>query len=489
MPISIGAAYNNSYHSPGFDITVTGLSGYDKLTIERLDGAGDYPDTPVRGADGINPSGSTYAVTDYEAPIGHQTAYLATASSTNLVDNFARVASNGWGTAPYGETWTVAGTAAQYEASGAFGTILPTGANTTWRTNILTGLTDYTLSTKVVNSYLTTASSSGSISLGLMARYVDASNHYLVMARFFPGGSVDVVVQKVIAGAFTTAATYSTGLTHFSGNEYVIKALVSGNTISVKIWKSFDPEPGGWLGTATLTGITSGGVGARVRIDPDITNTFALPFSFDDFTVTGIGNTPLITSTAQSSVLGSAPSIPYDSPGSTWLKSVGQPALSRRVNLATWTQTKRPGRVLGEYEVLGRRNKVVTRDVLGGREGTATLATYRMGGDWESDSSYRDVTSLLELGGVLLLQTTGIDNTGEADMYLQIKDLTLTRVGVVGGDFAHLFEIEFVEVDRPASTAEALALRSWQSVLDQNATWSAVNTNYTSWLDVLRRDL
>lgn len=288
MALGATVAYNGSYHSPGFDISVTGLTGKDRLYIERQDPTGLSPSVRVRGADDITISSiNTFAITDYEAPVNP------------LVQ-------------------------------------------------------------------------------------------YRVVGYVYPFGSIEEVVTPTIQSAFTNR-------------------------------------------------------------------------------------------------------------GEVWLKSVSQPALSRRVNMVDWAERSTPGRILGEYPVLGRRNKVVITDVLGGREGSFTLTTYLDAPNaWAQASSPWDLEALLTEGQTLMIQTTGLTFTGERDMYFEVKNVTRRRTSLSGAygnaipfqqtDLVFEFDIDYIEVDRPATTEESLGLRDWQDVLNQNATWQEVLDNHTTWLDALQRD-
>jgi len=171
-------------------------------------------------------------------------------------------------------------------------------------------------------------------------------------------------------------------------------------------------------------------------------------------------------------------------PGDTWIKSVSQPALSRRVNMVDFSEVSNPGRVLGEYDVLGKRNKVVIMDVPGGREGAFSLLTYEITGN-AVNSNPNDLRLLLEQGRTLFLQTMGRSQTGETDMYLELKSVDRTRVGPIGNDLVFLHRISYVEVDRPSTAEESLGLLSWQDILDTYATWQDVLSLNTTWLDLL----
>lgn len=60
--------FNDSFITPGFIITLTGLIGYDKFRIVLKDPEGNYPDQTVRGTDLVSVTGDTFLVVDYEFP-------------------------------------------------------------------------------------------------------------------------------------------------------------------------------------------------------------------------------------------------------------------------------------------------------------------------------------------------------------------------------------------------------------------------------------
>src|SRR5688572_17464743 len=77
MAIGITAIDNGNNDSPGIDIELTGLTGYDTVRVERIDNDGFYSTVAVRGLDDVQTS-ATMVVTDYEAPIGHSVKYRVT---------------------------------------------------------------------------------------------------------------------------------------------------------------------------------------------------------------------------------------------------------------------------------------------------------------------------------------------------------------------------------------------------------------------------
>lgn len=479
MAVGITATANNSYHSPGYDLTVTGLTGSTSLTVSRIDLSGEFPETPVRGAENIPVSGSAFSVSDYEAPIGKVFTYAATTDRPVVVDLFDSTNTGGWGSADTGQVWTVeASPTAQFTTANppGVGRIDVEARNARRMISLDVGSPNMDVSVTIA---VTTLATGGSIQTGVFGRFLDVNNHYYAELLFETDQRVTLRVQKMVGGANTNLSfDVATGLTHTTGGQYRLRFFVSGSELRAKAWNLADPEPASWLYQTVDTSLTTGNRTGIHGILPTVnTNTLPLRLAYDDLTIT-----PLNVSVTSPTV---GP-ISTD-PGTVWLKSVGQPALSRRVNMVDFSDISRPGRILGEYEVLGKSNKVVVTDVLGGREGSFTLVTFPVGGQWQSDSSTRDLMSLFQLGGTLLLQNAGVDVTGEEDLYLEVGSIDRKRVTVVGGELVHLHTVKFIEVDRPATSQESLTLRDWADVLSENATWAGVLANRTNWLDVLQR--
>lgn len=489
MAVAVSVAYNNSYHSPGYEITVTGLTNYNRLTIERVDLSGEYRDEPVRGATDITISGSTFQVTDFEAPVGKNLAYRVTADGVAsgavlLTDDFTRTATNSWGSSAGGLTWTQQeGTSTNASVNGSVGrlAIQANAANQTM--TIAPTLSDFDFRFDVSPD----AVAAGAQIVGaFVSGYQDASNYYRWELRFMNTGGIDVLIRRVAGGTLVNLVAHNQVSTTYTANSWwSVRCMSTAGTMQVKVWPQGTTEPTDWWTTATDTTFTSGLIGLQAFTGGANSNTKPVTVSFDNVSLPGSGNTSLIHEEVTSSAVAGV----YADIGTAWLKSIGQPALSRRVNIQDFDEISRPARILGEYEVLGRSNKVVLTDVMGGREGSLNIATYLVGGVWESDLTSRDLQALLQHGGTLFLQTAGHEITGEDDMYFEVKAFSRKRIGVIGGELTHIHEVSFVEVDRPATTQESLALRDWQDVIDQNAAWSNVLTNHTTWLDVLQRDL
>ena len=184
-----------------------------------------------------------------------------------------------------------------------------------------------------------------------------------------------------------------------------------------------------------------------------------------------------------------------------FLKNVTTPSLSRRIPLVDFSRWTAPGRVLSNSNVLGRKNPVVITDVTGGKKGSFIFLTWTnvdFSGYLYKDfiASMEEVELLLESGDTLLFQTTS-QFTGR-DIFMKIEDISVTRLNKppvsipVAEDHEHtpclLWELTFVEVDRPLTEGLAFAVGVWQDVLDDPAydDWAGTDSTFASWLEVLQ---
>ncbi|MFD9205966.1 hypothetical protein ACFVZM_06760 [Streptomyces sioyaensis] len=125
--------------------------------------------------------------------------------------------------------------------------------------------------------------------------------------------------------------------------------------------------------------------------------------------------------------------------------------------------------------VRGRARPIIISDVRASRTGTLVVST-------ETDD---DVTALwwtLETGNTLFLQWPA--DWGLNDIYVQVGDVTESRVSTYAGHRDRSWSIALTEVDRPIGALVGDASRTWQTVRDGNATFSDVFAGANNWLDV-----
>lgn len=190
------------------------------------------------------------------------------------------------------------------------------------------------------------------------------------------------------------------------------------------------------------------------------------------------------SATANSSNL----TIPYASPGDVWIKSVGLPDYSRKVNVSKWPSTTFEPRILGNYNILGREKPVILTDVFGARKDSIEIVCYydqstANGGTW------RDLENLLIRGGTLFLQCADNDFSGESDMYFEVLGLSKARLLATNPDAKPWFRytIQFQETDQPSVSEVSLGTRSYQDVILENATYQAIIDEYPTYLELVQR--
>jgi len=93
MAVSLSVAFNVNKNAPGFNGSITGLTG-SRYSVTRIDVGGAYEDQFVRGQYNFAVPGSTSSFTDYECPIDRMTQYrIDVYSGTTLIDTYTTAAS------------------------------------------------------------------------------------------------------------------------------------------------------------------------------------------------------------------------------------------------------------------------------------------------------------------------------------------------------------------------------------------------------------
>lgn len=194
-----------------------------------------------------------------------------TGITSAVQDAFGRTASNGWGTADVGGSWTTTGGSASdfnVSSSRAGITLTTTG---TFRTALIPVSTpDVDLGMDVL---LNSVPAGATIVVDEFVRYVDSSNYYVLRLQFNTDTSMTLILIRVLAGAVTTLATTTLGFTLSTVQYYRMRASAIGSTLRAKVWPVGTNEPG-WIFTVTDTGITgSSQIGVRAVANTGNTNT------------------------------------------------------------------------------------------------------------------------------------------------------------------------------------------------------------------------
>lgn len=234
---------------------------------------------------------------------GYSTA-AAGAGPAQIRDSFDRaVVASGWGVADGGMPWTTTGgSASDYSVDGTVGKH-SVGSLATARYSLIDAPADvdvsFTVSTPV--TALTV-----DFRTGVLARYADASNHYVASVVFGPAAAKDVSVNitKVVAGATTSLSTVDTTLTHVAATVYGVRFQCVGSVLRARAWVLADGEPTTWHVSVTDAALTGAGAsGVKSVVAATSTNTLPVVFSFNDFRMVNVASVQDLSSAYESVTL------------------------------------------------------------------------------------------------------------------------------------------------------------------------------------------
>ncbi|MFE1749009.1 hypothetical protein ACFW88_00385 [Streptomyces anandii] len=207
-----------------------------------------------------------------------------TGITSAVSDAFGRTTASGWGTADVGGAWTTAGgSGSDYSTNGSAGNHSLTSINISRHTVIPAPAADVDIVVSASTSVLATG---GPHYVGLLARYVDANNHYYARLAFNSDQTLTLVLQKKIGGVQTDMTSVTVPGTHAANTQFKIRLQVSGSTLSARAWRASGTEPTVWQATATDSTLTAtGSVGVRSILSSANTNTLPVTAAYDDFAV------------------------------------------------------------------------------------------------------------------------------------------------------------------------------------------------------------
>lgn len=181
---------------------------------------------------------------------------LAAAPTTN--DLFSRTVSNGWGSTPQGQAYTVSGgSTSDFSVGTNRGQIKLSTVNNRL-TRLALGLTNVEGTVRVA---LTSVPTANYAYAGPAARIQSTgSDYYYFRLKHASGGNVTLTIQKIISGSQTTLSSEVTVGTGYAANTYYnVRFSAAGTSpthLRAKAWKDGDPEPALWQ--VEITDSTSG---------------------------------------------------------------------------------------------------------------------------------------------------------------------------------------------------------------------------------------
>lgn len=460
-------------------------------------------------------------------------------------DTFDRAAvTGGWGTSTSGGLWTASGgtVATDYETTGTIARHKLGTVNASRRTTIPTSGADVDVVIKIAVTVLATGT--GSIQVGLIARYTDGSNYYFSELLLDPTtNAVSLRTQKLVAGSFTSFGTVATGLTHSGSNQYWLRFQVKGSTLRARVWLSGNTEPTTWLAEYTDTALPTGSaVGVRSSLGTGNTNTLPVTIAFDDFTATPVEISATEQDTWPPRVLvavtgltvddsiellrvvdgrriairgGSSSSVTdtsflcldaelpfgatvsylaivngtdeYSTASNTYALPGGKVAVSDAINgdaaevvILAWDE-KQSQRQASVFRV-GGRNVVVSGD-LGMFEANIELFT-------ETTTSHDSLIDVLRNATEGIIQIRQDGNYDGVDSYVAVLGMTVRRFSQDGTDQRRIFNLQVAEVEgwAPALEARGFTYADLEAAYT-GLTYADLEGDYTTYLALAQADL
>ena len=283
-----------------------GTSGAGATTTHTYATAGTY-DVTLTVTDDDGATGTVTKQVTATAPLPPPTVVAA--------DAFGRTVANGLGTADTGGAWTAYTGNTTLSVSGGAGRMQVTAAGAS-ATATLNGVSVADSTTQTAVS-LDKVPAGGSTWVYLTSRGV-GNDHYRAALRFAPGGSVELGVTRVIAGAETgIRSAVVPGLTYTPGTVLQVRFDVSGSgttALKAKAWVAGSTEPAGWLVEATdsTASLQKAGRPGLAMYTSGLSTVAPLRISVDDLWIGPSGRAPV----AGSPVTNAAPTAAFTSTAS-----------------------------------------------------------------------------------------------------------------------------------------------------------------------------
>ncbi|WP_255559633.1 PKD domain-containing protein [Mumia sp. zg.B17] len=229
-------------------------------------------------------SAGTYAVkltvTDDDGATGsvtrNVTVSLPPPDAVIAQDTFGRTATNGFGTADVGGSWSTTWLASNYSVADGVGRLqmhVAGGTSTAWLSSVSGTSTELTAEVRA-EKVLT-----GSGIFAWFGVRGSVNDGYRVRLRLQPDGQVVVSPSRFVGAAESLlASTVAPGLSYQLGDVLKVKVQAVGTsptTVRAKVWKTGEAEPASWTASATDSTAAlqaAGGVGVSGYLGGSATN-------------------------------------------------------------------------------------------------------------------------------------------------------------------------------------------------------------------------
>lgn len=247
----------------------TGVLDDDTLGRADTDGsvlvaAVDADDTALLVASTGGPYWTTDpAETPFDVRLGGEVVTV-TAVADGVTDLFDRTTSNGWGTTPDGQAWTVHGTASWASTGSGIGQLAIPSAGA----GISMGLAQVCPGTVDVEATLrTTVVTAGSVVFYQLLAFYDqaAGNAYVLRVGF----DADGIMRIGLETGLSVVEQLSPGVTigpYTANTWYRARLRIQGGLLQGRVWTDGTREPAAWHLSAFDTRFTSGDVGMQIFV-------------------------------------------------------------------------------------------------------------------------------------------------------------------------------------------------------------------------------
>lgn len=224
----------------------------------------------------------------------------ATVIGPGASDTFNRtVAAGSWGTSSGGDAWVqVGGTGTDRAVNGSRGTInLPSSVSTVRLQQLLSeAIGDCDVQVRLSVSAVATGAS---LIPAIMLRCFTSADYYRARLHFGTGGTMFASISR---STVTIGASPTLPYTYAAGDEFELRAKITGHTIRMKVWPVGTPEPPMWHHEETVTpadgqipvgtiGLTGSGFAGVTNVNPQLRYDEFRVLSPQKFTLTRSVNT------------------------------------------------------------------------------------------------------------------------------------------------------------------------------------------------------
>ena len=207
------------------------------------------------------------------------TGGFALTENSLILDTYTRSVSNGWGDTTTGQTYTLTGTASDFDVNGTTGRMGFTAVNTTRRASLSNTSVDFDITATSTISAALTGSGAQSEN-GLRLRYVD-DNNYVDIRIFRTTTSVTVAIRQMVGGVETvTSFPAVSGAT--SASSVTMRLVGVGASLSGSAWLTSGTEPATPTHTLTTTHLTAGSLQILSAINSSVTNALPIVTGWDN---------------------------------------------------------------------------------------------------------------------------------------------------------------------------------------------------------------